>query len=521
MRQQHSIHRRCILLWALVLAGLCGCMAPAEPLPAPETVYGPLQTDALKKPLWILANPRLGGRMTGTPGHDSAAKYIAKEFRKAGLLGGEAADDYYQEFVVGKLRQPGPLCSLSIGEQPLKLGRDYYPMAAGAEGSFQGPIVFAGYGARYALKMYDDYKDLSVRGAVVMILLGEPHDEQGGSLWRRGGWTTMGTLEYKLRKAADLGAVGALVVSPPTLGEVDPLYNVVPPKRRGEIPAIRISRAVADRILASAGKGMTVASVTNRINESEQPASSVTSLQAEAVVELAPGYGQNVVGILPADPQRFGKTDVERPVVVLGAHYDHLSVMGYTRSRDGGWGVRPGADDNASGTAILMQLAKAMAQIPDRRCDYVFVAFSGEEIGFAGSKHYVAHPVLPLERTVVMLNFDQVGRMENKRLYVIGSVLDAPFGAMLPMANAMGAHLSVVAIPARNSDYWSDNAPFVSRGIPTLFFFTGLHRDYHTRDDIRERVNLPGLAATARLAMDIVRITDATFGPVPAMPMGQ
>lgn len=519
MKQRHATHRGFWRVGLLALAALAGCMAPADPTPAPLSVYTPLDADSMKRPAWILSNPRLGGRMTGTPGNDSAAKYIAKEFYKAGLLGGDAHEDYYQEFVVGDLRQPGPLSSLTIGGETLVLGRDFYPMAAGAEGSFEGPITFAGYGLRYGLKMYDDYKNLSVAGSVVMIFHAEPHDAQGRSLWRRGGWTAMAKLDYKLRKAADLGAVGALVVTPPTLGEVDPLYNVLPPQRRGKIPAIRISRSVANRILASAEKKMSVASAAQTINDTEQPVTTPTPLKAQAVVDLAPGYGQNVVGILPADPERFGKTDIARPVIVVGAHYDHLSVMGYGRSRDPGWGVRPGADDNASGTAVLLQLAQAVARIPQRRCDYVFVAFSGEEIGFVGSKYYVAHPSLPLERTAVMLNLDQVGRMENQRLFVIGSVLDAPFSMMLPKANNMGADLKITAIPARNTDYWSDNAPFVARGIPTLFFFTGLHRDYHTRQDIREHLNLDGMAATARFAMDIIRLCDATFGPRPAVPV--
>jgi hypothetical protein len=497
------------------LAALAGCMPPAEPIDAPADAYAPLEPEALKRPMWILANPYLGGRMTGTPGHDSAAKYIAKEFRQAGLIGGMADDVYFQDFVVGELRQPGQLSSLSIDGDELKLGPDYYPMAIGAEGSFKGPITFAGYGLSHGLKAYNDYENLSVVGSVVMILHGEPHDEDGRSIWRRGGWSRDASLSVKLREAADLGAVGMLVVTPPGLGDVDPLYNVMPTNRRAKIPAMRISRDVADRILASTGSDMTVASVAGKINETEQPVTSHTPLEAEGTVDLAPGYGQNVVGILPADPERFGVADFDRPAVVLGAHYDHLSVMGYGRSRDAGWAVRPGADDNASGVALLIQLAKAMARIPNRRCDYVFVAFSGEEIGFVGSKYYVTHPVLPLRRTAVMLNFDQVGRMEDQRLYMIGSVLDAPFSAMLPKANCMGANLKVTALPVKNTTYWSDNGPFVLRGVPTLFFFTGLTRDYHTRADIREKVNVEGMARTGRFALDMLRIIDATFGPAP------
>ncbi|NBB95245.1 MAG: M28 family peptidase [Planctomycetes bacterium] len=511
-------HRTFRCLGVLLVAGLSpltACMPPAEPIDAPLTAYEPLSSEAMKRPLWILANPRLGGRMTGTPGHDSAAKYIAKEFRNAGLVGGMADDDFYQEFVVGELRQPGSLCSLTIGEETLKLGRDFYPMAASSQGAFDGPICFAGYGLRYGLKMYDDYEDLSVSEAVVMILHAEPHDADGRSLWRRGGWTRMASLDYKLRKAADLGATGALVVTPPTLGEVDPLYNVMPTNRRGKLPAMRISRDVANRILASTGKDWTVESAARAIRETEQPVTGPTPLTAEGTVDLTPGYGQNVVGILPASPERFGKTDIPRPAVVIGAHYDHLSVMGYARSRDAGWAVRPGANDNASGVAVLIQLAKALSRVPQRRCDYVFAAFSGEEIGFVGSKHYVNHPVLPLSRTAVMLNLDQVGRMAHERLIVIGSVLDAPFATMLPAANTMGANLKITAIPVKNSSYWSDNAPFVYRRVPTLFFFAGLTRDYHTRADVREKINLEGMSRTGRLVMDMVRIIDATFGPPP------
>ncbi|MCD4823132.1 MAG: M28 family peptidase, partial [Phycisphaerae bacterium] len=492
-----------------VILATAGCGKPLQPTPAGGVSDASLAAGELAGPLRTLADVRLGGRMTGTKGNLVAGEYIASQFKAAGLEpGGDGG--YFQAFPVKKIRVPAPRCFLRTGKTKWRLGEDFYPIAAGAKGAFNGPLVFAGYGLDNKVRRYNDYAGLSVAGAVVMILQGEPHDAKGQSRWAlKGQWTRLAGLKYKLRQARRAGAVGVLIVTPPDISpDIDPLYNVLPGKGEGFLPTMRISRQTADALLAEGKSRKTIARLVNGIHASKRPHSFPMGLTISGLVETRPGSGRNVVGIL-----RAGKPERNRPVIVIGAHYDHLPVMGYRKARDKGFGVRPGADDNASGTAVLIQLAKALGKMPRRNCDYVLIAFSGEEIGFLGSKYYVKHPAMPLKRTAVMINLDQVGHLRKRRVLVIGSGAAEPFSRILTDANNLTARLKIVRVPIKNWAFWSDNAPFVAMGIETLFFFTGYDEYYHRKTDTIEHVNIPGMAKVARLVFDTIRVADQYFAP--------
>jgi Zn-dependent M28 family amino/carboxypeptidase len=285
--------------------------------------------------------------------------------------------------------------------------------------------------------------------------------------------------------------------------EEDPIEFVREPQYPGSLPVVQISREVANRILASAGGDVSLAERIEKIRETTEPASLPLPIRISGTVELVPGTGYNVVGMLPAT-----ENSDKAPAIVVGGHHDHLPADGKMCRDRNEIGIRPGADDNASGIAAVIQIAKSLADMKQRRCNYVFVAFTGEELGFHGANHYVAHPGLPLKRTRAMICFDMLGRLRKNRLYVIGSVLDQPFAQAIKQARDLDEDLQLLRIPIKNNRYWSDNSPFVRKDIETLFFFTGLHEDYHSKRDRAEEVNYFGLSRAAILAFETLRYLD-------------
>jgi len=221
--------------------------------------------------------------------------------------------------------------------------------------------------------------------------------------------------------------------------------------------------------------------------------------------------GRNVIGRLDSP---LGAA----PTIVIGAHYDHLATI---TGPDGNMLVFPGADDNASGVAALILVARALATTPERRCNFVFVAFDAEEIGFLGSFHYVDAPAEPLERTAVLINIDQVGYVRNNSLFMIGSLLNPTINLALARVHGSAkAGLRITPVPASNTQPWSDQAPFARAHLATLFFYCGRTQYYHTPMDIAERVNNIGGAQVARLIFEVARALDLEYARAPASKIG-
>jgi Zn-dependent M28 family amino/carboxypeptidase len=205
------------------------------------------------------------------------------------------------------------------------------------------------------------------------------------------------------------------------------------------------------------------------------------------------GSTANVVGLLPgSDPA------LRDQAIVIGAHYDHLGFGGEHSLAPAQVGtVHPGADDNASGTAGVIALARAFAAAGGARRTLVFAAFAAEEIGLLGSAHYVRHPPVPLERTVAMVNFDMIGRLQNGRVYISGAQTGEGLEALARAANS-GVGLDLVL---RGDGYDpSDHTSFLARDRPVLFFFTGTHADYHRPSDTADKINAAGMRQVLLLA---------------------
>jgi hypothetical protein len=492
-----------VFLGALLFA--CGCIGPHLP-PAPHEALAGLTPETFARHVAFLADPVAGGRMTATPGDDRAAAYVVSQFAAAGLKPGGPDGTWFQSFPLGHILVPDPGCSLEIGAMRAEIGKDFLPVARGGDGAFDGPVVFVGYGVHNHIRGYNDYGSVSVRGSVVMVLQGEPHDANGQSDWSPAGkWTNMASTEYKLRAAMAQGASAVLLVAPPDISPAaDPLEDVLEYGRIG-IPAMRISRQLAEQLLRSSDQKRSLGEIVGQIRATGAPASFALGCRARGTSKLVRTSGRNVIGVLPAD-SGAGLT-----TVVVCAHRDHLPATGQL-AWDQGFGVRPGADDNASGTAALTMLAGALGRIPYRKCTYVFISTTGEEIGFQGSTYYTEHPTVALKSIALMVNFDQIGFVRHNRILLLGQP-DSP-----PLAKAIASvqqwdnpGLDIVRIPIFGNPRWSDQVPFVRKGIEFLFFFGGIngdHGEHHAQGDTPDRLNNDGAAKTIRLAMEILRNLD-------------
>jgi aminopeptidase YwaD len=454
---------------------------------------------AIPSPTWLLdhvralAAPEMEGRASGSPGAERAARYVAAEMQRLGLKPGGDGGTWLQAFSVPtgtRLGSANALELLAPTARSLVLGREFAPLTVSAEGRQEADLVFAGHGISAPDLGWDDYAGLDVRGRIVLVLEHEPRRADPDGPFRRPDAYHYAERSHKLINAREHGAIGILLVA----GEALPALTGH--AQSTGIVAAAVTATVADALLASAGTG--VAAAAAAIDASSSPRSFVVPgvrlvLQISLVRER--GRTANLVGILPGRDARS-----REEAVVIGAHYDHLGRGGPgSLAPDAAGTIHPGADDNASGVAALLGLARAFAAAGGAPRTLVFVAFAGEEMGLLGSAHYVRRPAHPIDRTVLMLNLDMVGRLRQRTLYVGG--VDSGGGLReLVQAQAGGLALSVRGDPFGPSDH----ASFYAAGRPVLFLFTGAHADYHRPGDTWDKIDAAGLAEVTAFAARVV-----------------
>ena len=430
-----------------------------------------------------LTAPEMEGRGSGTAGAERAARYIADRLKALGLRPGGEGGSFFQPFTASTTAAVGPNSVLEMLGSPGKVfraGTDWIPHGGSLAEEVKGEIVFAGYGVAAADRGYDDWAGIDVRGKVVLLLDGGPAHLPDIKLSR---------LEKVI--AARRRGAGALLIVGPSL----PSPSVTSATVR--VVSATVTDAVADALLQPTSKS--TAALRRALADTRMPGSFTTGVEVKIRVDLQREERQtaNVIGILPGtDPARA------REALVLGAHYDHLGRA------DGQ--VHPGADDNASGTALVLGLAQAFAATGGMPRTLVFALFSGEEIGLVGSNHYARHPVA-IDHTVAMLNFDMVGRMRDRRLNVGGIESGTGFRAIVTDAAARGP----LALTLHDSPYApSDQTAFYSAGVPVLYFSTDMHDDYHTPRDTADKINGQGMADIASLATSIVERLGGNARPI-------
>ncbi len=480
-------HRFVTLFALLVLAPFAPALDPV-PTAAAERV---------KADLAYLAGDECEGRGLDTKGILKAGEYVAAQFKAAGLKPAFDAG-YFQAFEVpapNKLGTPQAL-TLKNGDTTLepKAG-DGFAATIASGGGAKGGVVFAGYGITATEAKYDDYAGLDVKGKLVIVLrrspkADDPHGPFGGHA----------PLASKIDNAAKHGAAGLLVVSDRgTAAENDPLMDQdLPGDARMDGPVLHVKRAVIDALLK--GRKTTLGELETGINKDNKPNSfELAGWEADATVTVIKRTwpARNVVAVCD------GAGPLADETVVIGAHYDHLGAGEPGSFQTNRGKTHFGADDNASGTTALMELARRFGGMKNRQGRrIVFVAFSGEEQGLYGSKHYCKAPPFPLDKTAFMLNMDMVGRMsrvddgpvKKDRLVVYGTGTSTGLAERVEAANK-GFGFKLYTIPGGTGP--SDHTSFYNEKIPVLFFFTGTHKDYHRPSDTPDKVNVPGLLKVA------------------------
>jgi hypothetical protein len=466
-----------------------------------------------------------------------------------GVSVGEADSNWFEINVAPKSETPKTTT--------YELGQLFRPLAIGDSSLASGPIAFVGYGITAPDKGYDDYAGLDTNGLVVLMIRKEPTGPVADKLFDGAQNSRHAYFETKIKNAATHGAAAVLLVNDEEsiarmtqsvarqieaesnrLDRLDRQFAELPAEatnirerqstRRGEIvamiedlqrqkliaaegvmevgeagvktvvegmPVLSVSWSLASELLATA-TGRTLRDVKQSIDDQVKPQSAVLNAVANLQTSLSPAEApsSNVLGVL------LGRGSLADETVIIGAHYDHVGMGGPGSLAPGTVAIHNGADDNASGTSVLLSSVHIVRELLSEHENHrrvLFIAFTGEERGLLGSEHYVRNPRFPLENTVAMINLDMVGRLRNNDLTVYGTGTAPGFDELVDRANEQtGFSLFKVASGYGPSDHQS----FYMRKVPVLFFFTGLHADYHRPSDTIAKINLNGMA----------RITDMT-----------
>lgn len=458
---------------------------------------------ALEHHIQFLASDELGGRGNGTEGLQMAARYIAAQFAQLELIPVGDEGTYFQAFRVMLGREIGNRTSLALrtNDGVLRLERpsDFQPMTFSPSGELLAPVVFVGYGVTAPEYGYDDYKGVDVEGKAVLLLRYVPGQALGRGSFEKDGWHA--TFVRKVENAASRGAAAVILVNGPLQPREDRLipFGVDLGSESVSIPAVHLKREIAAQLFRAAGEDL--AEVQRRIDEHVAPRSFELN---DVVINLSVDVRRtnvevsNVIGFLPSTAS--ASMDDAPEHIVIGAHYDHLGLGEYgSRERQANGKIHNGADDNASGVAGMLELARVFSKNEDRPRGILFAAFAGEEMGLLGSRHYTETSE-HLKKVVAMVNLDMIGRLRHKRLYIGGADL---VPSLLETLERYAAAEGLTFSTRFSAESSSDHASFIRAGVPALFFFTGLHGDYHKPTDDYQFINLDGVEQVLRVSYNV------------------
>ena len=484
--------RRRFLQTAVVTAVLSLALVAAAPAQAPAQAPALGKADATRylDTIKTLASPEMEGRGAGTKGIDRAAHLLQQRYQSLGL-DPAGTQGYFQPFTVttgARLVAHNDLQEDVAGKKKaLKLNEDFVPFSFSSSGEVEAPLVFAGYGASASEFGYDDYAGLDVQGKIVVLLRYEPAGfaAKGGHQ----GLTQHAALIAKAINARNHGAKAVVVVNGKLgAGEEDLLTrfgSVSGPENAG-ILLVQVKNKIARDWFGAAGKSL--AAVQNQIDAGTRPASfafpATLRLSVAVHIDTIHATVNNVLAYVP------GKTD---EYIIVGAHYDHLGYGNADSLAPSQIGqIHPGADDNASGTSGVLELARLFAPLKSRLPrGILFMSFAGEELGLLGSAHWAQQPTRPLDKAIAMINMDMIGRIKGEKVYIGGVGTGSAFQSLLTAGQKNSPfHFDYSAGGYAASDHTS----FVARKIPVLFFFSGLHSDYHKPSDTWDKINAPDAA---------------------------
>jgi hypothetical protein len=397
----------------------------------------------LKSHVGYLADDKLEGRRAGSAGERLAADYLSGQFKAIGLkpMGTQGAYEQPFEIVEGKTALPGS--QFSLNQQDLKMGEDFFPLPF----SPNSALISASVSPSLAESAQPWFLDL---GDILQNNRDNPH------------FDLIDRVRQEIKNAAAKGASALILHNSSDLPD-NMRFDEKDRSETAPIPVVFLTRQASRKYITDP--------------------SAVYDLKLKTELGPKTRQGRNIVGFMDNGADR---------TIILGAHYDHLGYGedGNSMVRTGEKLIHNGADDNASGTAALIELARMLKKTKGAKDNYLFIAFSGEELGLYGSKYYVENPVVPASKVNYMINMDMVGRLnDSSKTITIGGYGTSPSWSTL---------LSAVKNPGFNVKFDSsgtgpsDHTSFYRKDIPVLFFFTGLHGDYHRPSDDAGKINYNG-----------------------------
>ena len=499
---KHNLPGLAIVIGSL----LCGCSHTTGQWPA--SALERITPEDVHRNIFYLASDTMRGRNTPSPELDTAAAFIAREFAHDGLR--PVNGSYFQHVLltIVNLGEPNALRIRSGSvEKSYDIKTDFSPFEMTSNGTARGPVVFAGYGITAPQYHYDDYAGIDVKGKIVLVLRHEPGEDDSNSVFMGTAPTEYSSVWTKVRIAREHGAAGVMVATDPLnhsslapRGFPWPAFSRLIPKdalpltlgeeEKEKIPVVHVGERVIAQLFGSVDS---LTALERQIDTRLVPRSCAingTEAFIQTGTEIRDMSANNVVGVLPgSDPALQSET------VIVGAHYDHVGYM--KQHAPGARYIFNGADDNASGTCALLEVAAALGGLPSSpRRTVLCIAFSGEEKGLFGSEYYARHPLFPLKSTVAMLNMDMVGMNGEDSLFLVGSEA-SPDIALI--AREEDARVGFVLVDQKLTMGGSDHMSFMKRNIPDLFFHSGLESVYHTVNDRPELINTRKVARTASL----------------------
>jgi Tol biopolymer transport system component len=510
---------------ALSALGQAGPAAPARDAVAPAAadLAASISREDFRVHVNYLASDALEGRATGSQGTRLAAEYIAAQLRKAGLKPNGVGGDFFQpfEFTAGAriMTNANRLVVTrpeSLGEAAFEVERDFRPLSFSANSEVVGEVVFVGYGLSVTGKAgegYDSYSGVSVSNKVVLALRYVPEEVEPK---RRQELNRYAGLRYKAMLARERGARAVLFVTGPSSPNAGELASLTPDGSLAGsgIAAASITTNVANALLEGSGKDLkSLQSALDTENPHAESGFALPNVRVRlaTAVEHLKKTDRNVLGILPP-----GEYPPYPEYVLVGAHYDHLGfgesgAMGRKGEENQ---IHPGADDNASGVAAVLELAASLgAKRSGNPAAFargiLFAFWSGEEMGLIGSTYFAEHPPLALSNVVAYVNFDMVGRLRENKLNLQGIGSSGAWRRLIEKRNvAAGFNLVLQEDPYLPTDVTA----FYPKGVPVLNFFTGGHEEYHRPADRPTTLNYEGAERIAQFAetllLDLVSATN-------------
>lgn len=476
------------------------------------TVSAQTSEQEVRRHLGKLASDDFSGRRTGESGAKLAGEYVADQFKKAGLK--PASGESFMQFF-----------PFITGVEPAKTGNGFfYKTRAGAspirnenarvvgfspDAMIEGaPLVFAGFGIEAAESNYNDLVGVDVKGKIVVVFDGHPEGANQRTPLARF------SVHFKAKQLKDKGALAMVIISNESDLSKERLTPTTYDPSTGE-SAIPVFVSTMKSVATMLGLSESDLAAVKQSLVDRKDVTAVAGIKTETVanvgvkMEKKETQAFNVIGVIPGNDPKL-----KDEYIVIGAHYDHLGRGGRSSLAPDSNDIHYGADDNASGTSALIELARQFAGEKKNRRTLIFMGFGAEEEGLLGSKFYVNNPIFPIENTVAMFNMDMVGRLTDGKLTVGGVGSAEGYRALVEAANSAttsagnGSGLFNLQL---NEDGFgpSDHASFYGKQIPVLFFFTGTHTDYHKPSDTADRINYQGLVKIADFVKGLVGKIDA------------